>query len=78
MTREGVRQKIGFGTLLFATLLVVVPVVYTFFDDLGTWVKLRLTRSERAARAAEASHRGTGKVPGTAPAGAPASPEVAS
>jgi len=63
------------GSLL---TLVVVPVVYTFFDDLGTWVKLRLTRSERAARAAEASHRGTGKVPGTAPAGAPASPEVAS
>jgi len=28
MTREGVRQKIGFGTLLFATLLVVVPVVF--------------------------------------------------
>jgi phosphate transport system permease protein len=28
MTREGRRQKIGFGALLFATLLVVVPVVF--------------------------------------------------
>lgn len=28
MTRESLRQKIGFGTLLFATLLVVVPVVF--------------------------------------------------
>jgi phosphate transport system permease protein len=28
MTREGRRQKLGFGMLLFATLLVVVPVVY--------------------------------------------------
>jgi HAE1 family hydrophobic/amphiphilic exporter-1 len=68
------------GGLLTSSLLtlVVVPVVYTFFDDLGTWVKTRLTRGERAAHAAEAQHRGTGNVPGTAPAGAPASPEVAS
>ena len=28
MTREGRRQKIGFGALLLATLLVVVPVVF--------------------------------------------------
>jgi phosphate transport system permease protein len=28
MTRESLGQKIGFGTLLFATLLVVVPVVF--------------------------------------------------
>jgi phosphate transport system permease protein len=28
MIREGRRQKIGFGALLFATLLVVVPVVF--------------------------------------------------
>ena len=28
MTRESLRQKIGFGMLLFATLLVVVPVIF--------------------------------------------------
>ena len=39
------------GGLLTSSLLtlVVVPVVYTFFDDFGTRVKMRLTRGERAA-----------------------------
>ena len=44
------------GGLITSSLLtlVVVPVVYTFFDDLGARFKRRLTRAERAHRTSEA------------------------
>jgi HAE1 family hydrophobic/amphiphilic exporter-1 len=43
------------GGLITSSILtlVVLPVVYTFFDDLGNAVKMRLTRGERARREAE-------------------------
>jgi len=48
------------------------------FDASGTRVGPQRTRGERPAHVAGFQHRGPGLVPGTAPAGAPASPEVAS
>jgi HAE1 family hydrophobic/amphiphilic exporter-1 len=44
------------GGLVTSSLLtlVVVPVVYTLFDDLGSKIRNRLTRAERAKRAAAA------------------------
>jgi HAE1 family hydrophobic/amphiphilic exporter-1 len=52
------------GGLIASTLLtlVVVPVVYTFLDDAGGWIKRRLTRerreAEERARQEEAESRG--------------------
>jgi HAE1 family hydrophobic/amphiphilic exporter-1 len=53
------------GGLVASTLLtlVVVPVVYTVFDDAGGWMRRRLTRGRPAGGKAKRAH----------PAGAPAS-----
>jgi len=44
------------GGLITSSLLtlIVVPVVYTFFDDLGARFKRRLTRAERVHRTSQA------------------------
>jgi hydrophobic/amphiphilic exporter-1 (mainly G- bacteria), HAE1 family len=41
------------GGLITSSLLtlVVVPVVYTFFDDFGAWIKRHLTKAEREGKA---------------------------
>jgi HAE1 family hydrophobic/amphiphilic exporter-1 len=43
------------GGLITSTMLtlVVVPVAYTYFDDLGTWIKRRFVSSERERAIAE-------------------------
>ena len=39
------------GGLITSTLLtlVVVPVAYTYFDDMGSWVKRKLVSKEKQA-----------------------------
>jgi HAE1 family hydrophobic/amphiphilic exporter-1 len=49
------------GGLITSTMLtlVVVPVAYTYFDDMGNWVKRRfVSREEEAAREAERKEAG--------------------
>jgi HAE1 family hydrophobic/amphiphilic exporter-1 len=61
------------GGLITSTMLtlIVVPVAYTYFDDLGTWMKRRFVSEKREREiAAEAASAGIG-------APAPAFTEVA-
>jgi HAE1 family hydrophobic/amphiphilic exporter-1 len=46
------------GGLITSTLLtlVVVPVAYTYFDDMGGWVVRKLRRGERARAPRAAAH----------------------
>jgi HAE1 family hydrophobic/amphiphilic exporter-1 len=65
------------GGLITSTMLtlVVIPVAYTYFDDLGTWVKRRFVSEEREMeitaeqRASGLHHTMTGEfpVPGVVP-----------
>jgi hypothetical protein len=58
------------GGLITSTLLtlIVVPVVYTFFDDLGSRVVAFVAARNRAG----APRRADGVVPGHVPEGSPA------
>jgi len=52
------------GGLITSTMLtlLVVPVAYTYFDDIGAWVKRRFVSSERE-RELEAERKKAGLTP---------------
>jgi HAE1 family hydrophobic/amphiphilic exporter-1 len=52
------------GGLITSTMLtlVVVPVAYTYFDDIGSWVKRRLVSPERQ-REIDAEREESGLAP---------------